>query len=85
MIPIKTSWTNVIMGEGQDHVLPCPAHRDPKTGEVIVAFELTDEEVQAVIKTRTVLLKQCTYNQPMQPIQLWVNDENGQYVKDDRI
>ena len=84
MIPVKKPWTNIVMGEGQSHVLPCPAYRDEKTGEIIVAFELTDEEVDAIVKTKTVMLKQYTYGGPMQPIQLWVHDVDGNPIPDNR-
>lgn len=85
MIPVKKSWTNIVMGEGQDHVLPCPAHRDEKTGDVTVAWELTDEEVAAIVKTKTVMSKHYTYNRPMQPVQMWTVDENEQPITDGRI
>lgn len=83
MIPVKKSWTNIVMGEGQDHVLPCPAYREPN-GDITVAWELTDEEVEAIVKTKTILSKHYTYGKLMQPVQIWTEDVNGNAVKDDR-
>ncbi len=85
MIPVEKPWSNVVMGEGQSHVLPCPAHKDEKTGDIMVAFELTDEEVEAVTKHKTILLRQSTYFKSMNPVLLWVEDEKGEAIKDDRI
>ncbi|HEY9487621.1 MAG TPA: hypothetical protein VIQ51_04775 [Chryseosolibacter sp.] len=84
MIPVKKSWTNIVMGEDQDHVIPCPAYKD-KSGDVTVAWELTDEEVEAIVKTKTILSKHYTYNYPMQPVQLWIEDATGNAIKDDRV
>lgn len=84
MIPKKTDWTNIVMGEGQDHVLPCPAHKE-SNGDVTVAMDLTDEEVAAIVKNKTVYLRVCTYNRPMQPFNMWATDEEGNYIDDERI
>jgi hypothetical protein len=85
MIPVKRPWTNITMGEGQDHVLPCPAFKDHSTGDVIIAWSLTDEEAAAVAKTKSVMLKVYTYNRPIQPAQMWAVDENEEPIKDERI
>jgi len=85
MIPVRKSWTNIVMGEGQSHVLPCPAHRNPDNGDIIVAFELTDEEIEAIKKHKTIMYMQTTYGKPMHPMQLYVLDENDRAIKDERI
>lgn len=85
MIPVEKSWTNIVMGEGQDHVLPCPAYKDPKTGEVTIAWSLTDEEAAHVAENKTVMLKVYTYGRPIQPVQMWAVDVNEQPISDGRI
>lgn len=85
MIPITKPWTNIVMGEGQDHVQPCPAYLDRNSGDVIIAWSLTEEEVEMVSKTKTVMLKVYTYGRPIQPVQMWAVDENEQPIPDNRI
>lgn len=85
MIPEKTDWTNIVMGENQPGVLPCPARRDPEDGNITIQWDLTDEEVEAIVKTRKILAKHYTGFAPMQPVQLWVADPTGEPIKDDRI
>lgn len=72
------------MGEGQEHVNPCPAHKDTETGIVTVAIEMTEKEVEAVRKHKTILFNIHTYNQPMQPFNVWVEDEHGERITDER-
>jgi hypothetical protein len=83
MIPVKKPWNNVVMGEGQPEYIPLPAHKTPG-GEVMSAWELTDEELEHVKKHKTIMLCVSTYNQPVQPVKLWVTDENEQPLIDPR-
>lgn len=85
MIPVKKSWTNITMGENQEGIIPCPAFRDSKTGDIITAWELTDEEIHAIQTHKTILVKTYAGGRPMQPLQLWVEDSNGSPISDNRI
>lgn len=84
MIPVEKEWTNIVMGEGQSHVLPCPARKE-EDGQIMIEFELTDEEVEAIVKNKTVMVNVFTYNKAMQPIQLWATDKDGKPITDPRI
>lgn len=68
MEAVKFDGSNVVLGEGQPHVLPLPAHRgeDPE-GTITTCYELTPEERAAVAANGKIWLQQWTFGQPLQP------------------
>lgn len=56
-----------VYAKDQPQYLPLPSHRTPD-GIALSRWELTEEELQKVIHTRSIYLALCTFNQPLQPI-----------------
>lgn len=67
MTPIKFPGHNVVFGENQPEYRPLPALLMPD-GEVYTCWELTSEELEEVQKTGKVYVKQLTFNQGLNPI-----------------
>jgi hypothetical protein len=72
MSPVEFPGCNAVYGkEQQDTYRALPAmivnEEDPK-GEVISCWELTDEEVEMVVKNRRIYLSQYTFRDALQPI-----------------
>lgn len=67
MKPIEFIGQNVIFGEGHEEYQPLPALRTPD-GTVISCWELSEEEVQEVVKNKCVFISQLTFNSRLQPI-----------------
>lgn len=67
MTPIEFKGCNVIFGKDQPEYLPLPAMRMPD-GQVITCWQLTDEEVETMVKNRCIYFQQLTFNQSLQPI-----------------
>ena len=76
MNPIKFKGHNVVFGEGQLEYQPLPALRMPD-GEVITCWELSDEELEEIKRTKVIYLKQYTVNGPLQPIMPIVDLSDG--------
>jgi len=75
MTPKEFKGQNVIFGKDQPQYLPLPALVLPE-GEVYTCWELSDEELQSVIKNKHFFLKQLTFNNPLQPVRLIANLED---------
>ena len=60
---------NVIFAEDQPEYNPLPAIRMPD-GEGITCWELRKEEVDIILNTRRIYLRQSTFNQPLQPVSI---------------
>jgi hypothetical protein len=72
MKPVKFKSQNIVMGENQSEYLPLPAHRS-EDGIVTSCWELDDEEIAAIIKSKRIRLEQHTFNQSaLQPVKLSV-------------
>lgn len=56
-----------VYAEDQPEYIPLPTLRTPD-GIVLSRWELSDEELQTVMATRSVYLALHTFNQPLQPI-----------------
>lgn len=67
MKPIEFPGQNVIFAKDQPEYQPLPAIR-LQDGTVISCWQFTDDEIEAVLKTKCLFLKQLTFNQPLQPI-----------------
>lgn len=67
MKPIEFPGHNVVFAKDQPEYQPLPALRMPD-GEVITCWEISDEELEEIVKTKRIYLSQLTFNQPLQPI-----------------
>jgi len=67
MKPIEFKGFNVTFAKDQPEYQQLPALRMPD-GEVYTCWELTDEELERVIKSKCIFFKQLTFNHPLQPI-----------------
>lgn len=78
MEPIKFPEVNITFGENQKGVMPVPAYaeQDPRLnphGEVISAWQLSDEEKAIIAETGIVYLAQWTGFNPPMPLMPSVN------------
>lgn len=82
MKPIKFEGCNIVMGKGQEHVLPLHAHKDLESveGTVTAIFELSEEEIEDIIRTRQIHYRQDTYHNPMHPMMIWTEPEKVKEV-----
>lgn len=76
MKPVEFKGQNVIFAKDQPEYNPLPALKMPD-GEVITCWELSDEEMMDIVTTKRIYLSQLTFNQPLQPVMLKVNLEDG--------
>ena len=70
MKAIKTKDTNITYAENQPEYIPLPCCKLPD-GEVITCWEMTDEELENIIATKRIYLSQLTFNQKLQPINVF--------------
>lgn len=69
MTPKEFKEVNVVMGEGQPEYIPLPAYKKPgENGEVVMCFELSEEEKARVQETGEIWLSLLTFNRGMQPV-----------------
>jgi hypothetical protein len=69
MTPTNFEGQNVVYAEDQPEYLPLPALQlGDEHGSVITCWEMTDEELQEVIKNKKIYLSVMTFNQPLQPV-----------------
>jgi len=59
--------TNVVFAENQEEYNALPAYAT-STGIVAFAFELNDEEIADIVKTKRIYCNLLTFNKPLQPI-----------------
>lgn len=64
---------NVELGKGQPEYNTLPVHVD-KDGVVVACFELDDEEIAQIIKSRKIWIQQLTFRRALQPFALIVVD-----------
>lgn len=78
MKPIEFPGSNVVYGKDQFEYkqLPALALQDC-LGSVITCWELTDEEIEEITKTKKLYLKQLTFANPLQPILPTVDLSDG--------
>lgn len=67
MKPVMFDYQNCIYAEDQPEYLPLPAHKK-EDGTVISCWELSDNELEQLIKTKKIYIGVLTFNQPLQPI-----------------
>jgi hypothetical protein len=69
MKPVEFDGMNVVIAKDQAEYLPLPA-QVLEGGEVITCWELTDDELAEVQKTKRVWLGVWTFGHPLQPVLL---------------
>jgi hypothetical protein len=74
MTPIEFSQQNVVYGAEQDEYLPLPAYQNRGLGIVITAWQMSDEERETFLKTGIIYLQTMTFNQPLQPVQFFIEN-----------
>jgi hypothetical protein len=72
--PIEFPGQNVVYGKDQKEYLPLPAKKE-EDGTVTTCWELTPEERMQVFNTGKIYLKQMTFNQPLQPQNVFIDME----------
>lgn len=69
MKPIKFPGVNIVFAEDQPEYQPLPAMiLQDRECSVITCWELTEDEIETLTKTRKLFLKQLTFGNPLQPI-----------------
>lgn len=74
MKPIVPPLCNVTYAKDQPEYTPLPAYRDDTdpTTSLVTLWELSDDELIEVQKTKKIYLKVLTFNKPLQPLLLSV-------------
>lgn len=67
MKPIDFEGANVVYAKDQPEYLPLPAKKEPD-GKVTTCWELTDEEIEVILKTKKLYIQMLTFNNPLTPI-----------------
>lgn len=69
MIPLYFPGHNIIFGKNQEGIQPLPAIIN-QDGRVITCWQLTDEEIEIIKKSKCLFIGVETFNQPLQPLYL---------------
>jgi DNA repair exonuclease SbcCD ATPase subunit len=75
MEPIKFEGMNIEIAKDQPQYMTLPAYRDDD-GVITTVWELDEEEKKKITEHSFICFQQHTFNQPMQPINLWVPGKN---------
>lgn len=67
MNPVEFKGSNIVFGKDQPQYKPLPA-LVLEDGQVITCWELSDEEVQEIVKNRKLYINQMTFLRDLQPI-----------------
>lgn len=71
MKPIEFPEQNVVFAKDQPEYNPLPAHRtDDRESAVTSCWELSDEDLAEIARTRRIYVTQLTFRHPLQPIRL---------------
>ena len=72
MIAIDFPQANVIVGKDQPEYLPLPMHYNPEDPmkPMTCCFELSDEELAEVIRTKRIWYTQCTFGNNLHPVRM---------------
>lgn len=70
MEPIKIDGVNIVFGAEQPEYQPMPAIRvgNPRTGQIIVCWKFSPEELKRVQETGVIFVSLLTFGQPLQPV-----------------
>lgn len=67
MKPVNNKHFNSVYGAEQPEYQQLPAHKNV-AGDVTTCWELTDEELKTIQKTKKIFIALKTFNKPIQPI-----------------
>jgi hypothetical protein len=73
MTPVEFKEQNCTYAKDQPEYIPLPAFRDDQ-GRVISCWKLTPEEIAKISETGIIWVSLLTFNQPLQPIRLDVDN-----------
>lgn len=76
MKPITFKGQNVVFGADQPEYEPLPALKMPD-GEVITCWQLSEAEIQDLIKNKCLFIRQFTFNKSFNSLFPCVNLEDG--------
>lgn len=69
--PIRFPQTNVVFGKDQEGVLPLPAHVENLAHRPVhTLWELDDDEIEEIIRTRSIWVTVLTHGRALQPLML---------------
>lgn len=79
MQPLKFKECNTVFAANQPEYLPLPAYKNPddESGNVITCWELTESEIEYIVKNKHIFLSQLTFNSALQPIRPFVPIEQS--------
>lgn len=78
MKSINFPGVNIAFGKDQPEYQPLPVmHLQDESGSVISCWELTDEEIETIVRSKRLYLKQLTFYKPLQPILPTVDLSDG--------
>lgn len=67
--PIRFPQTNIIFGQNQEGVKPLPAHIENVAHRPVhTLWELDDDEIEEIVRTRQIWVTVLTYGEPLQPL-----------------
>ncbi len=72
MEPIRFEGQNEVFAEDQPEYIPLPVYKEDN-GQVTSVWKLSDDEREQIASGGFICLRQCTFNQALQPINLWVD------------
>lgn len=74
----------MVLGKDQPQYQPLPVFRDDgQEGSMVQCWELNDEEIAELIRTRRIWISQMTFGAPLQPISVsvaplvWITEPDG--------
>lgn len=67
MNAVEFEGQNVVFAKDQPQYLPLPAHVTEDKNTVISCWELSDLELEVVLKTKRIYFASMTFNEPLQP------------------
>jgi hypothetical protein len=74
MKPIEFKEVNKVFAKDQPEYNPLPCfHKDSKEGDVVSCWQLSDEELQKVNRTKVIWLSLWSFNKPLTPSLITVN------------
>lgn len=71
MKPIDFEGSNCVFAENQEEYVPLPVFKE-EDGYVTSVWEFSKEEIELIKENGKLCVRVSTFNQPLQPIQLWV-------------
>lgn len=70
MTAIEFDEVNIRIAEDQPEYETLPAFHNKEEGSVMFCFQLNKEEIDEIVKTGKIYMKQLTFNRPMNPVSM---------------